>query len=417
MFDFEDLEQRISASPRSVTTADADEVQRVWAMSDIHTDVKDNMEFVEGLDCNSFLRDALIIAGDVSNNLATTRRTFKALRPKFAAVFYVPGNHDLWISRGCACASRDSLEKLRRIEELCLEEDIETHPRRLSVQPHERGNGDATGLWIVPLLSWHSQFFDTEPDIDPRWQGVHSVEEICTDYALCRWPAHLDHSDDSIAEELDKMNDQRGLPGIVSPKAEEHRSEVHRCRSDIVISFSHFLPRQELLPEKRYLYHPSLAKCVGSPPLGRRVRELAPNVHIFGHTHFGWDQELEGVRYMSPPLAMPREREVRLGTVAVGDFPAPKPTEAKPSIGPQQPLLVWDRAQGFPPRYEAGWSGFYHEYSREPNRVVVLPDYVARTYGWDEAKHGPKSEVTGWDGKSPAWSFGPTWSQTSERQC
>lgn len=31
-----------------------------------------------------------------------------------------------------------------------------------------------------------------------------------------------------------------------------------------VISFSHFLPRQELLPEKRMLYIPNLAKAAGS---------------------------------------------------------------------------------------------------------------------------------------------------------
>ena len=37
-----------------------------------------------------------------------------------------------------------------------------------------------------------------------------------------------------------------------------------------VISFSHFLPRIELMPEKRFLYLPTLSKAVGSNFLKRR---------------------------------------------------------------------------------------------------------------------------------------------------
>lgn len=55
--------------------------------------------------------------------------------------------------------------------------------------------------------------------------------------------------------------------------------------------------RLELLPEKRYLFFPNLAKVVGSTMLGDRVAQLRPDVHIFGHTHFGW---------CAPPLASPR---------------------------------------------------------------------------------------------------------------
>jgi len=65
-----------------------------------------------------------------------------------------------------------------------------------------------------------------------------------------------------------------------------------------LITFSHFLPRPELLPEKRFLTLPTLAKAVGSRFLNERVRRLSPDVHVFGHTHFGWDATIEGVRYM-----------------------------------------------------------------------------------------------------------------------
>jgi Icc-related predicted phosphoesterase len=54
----------------------------------------------------------------------------------------------------------------------------------------------------------------------------------------------------------------------------------------------------ELMPEKRYLFFPNLSKVVGSTPLQERVEALRPDIHLFGHTHFGWDQTIDGVRYM-----------------------------------------------------------------------------------------------------------------------
>jgi Icc-related predicted phosphoesterase len=63
-----------------------------------------------------------------------------------------------------------------------------------------------------------------------------------------------------------------------------------------VISFSHFLPRQELCPEKRFLIEPSLTKVIGSTPLRRQVDELRPSLHIFGHTHIPIDLRVEGIR-------------------------------------------------------------------------------------------------------------------------
>jgi hypothetical protein len=75
---------------------------------------------------------------------------------------------------------------------------------------------------------------------------------------------------------------------------------------DAVLSFSHFLPRQELCPEKRFLLEPLLAKVVGSDPLERQIRRLRPHLHMFGHTHIPIDLELEGIRYLQWPLGYAR---------------------------------------------------------------------------------------------------------------
>ena len=43
--------------------------------------------------------NALVVAGDVAETRDNFARTMGALREQFDAVFYVPGNHDLWLRR------------------------------------------------------------------------------------------------------------------------------------------------------------------------------------------------------------------------------------------------------------------------------------------------------------------------------
>lgn len=48
---------------------------------------------------------------------------------------------------------------------------------------------------------------------------------------------------------------------------------------------------------------------------------LKPDVHVFGHTHFGYDMELDGIRYLQAPLATPAERVWAGSLVTLGGFP------------------------------------------------------------------------------------------------
>jgi hypothetical protein len=51
---------------------------------------------------------------------------------------------------------------------------------------------------------------------------------------------------------------------------------------DVAVQTGPRMPVQELLPEKRLLRHPNLAKAVGSDPLAARIAQLQPDCHIFG---------------------------------------------------------------------------------------------------------------------------------------
>jgi predicted phosphodiesterase len=77
-----------------------------------------------------------------------------------------------------------------------------------------------------------------------------------------------------------------------------------------VVSFSHFVPRQELIYGKGLLSHGGLLPRIsGSTFLENQIRRLMPDIHIFGHTHINADVTIEGVRYVQWALGNPREQE------------------------------------------------------------------------------------------------------------
>lgn len=59
---------------------------------------------------SEYADDALIVAGDVSDDIETFTRTMEALVGAYAHVFFVPGNHDLW----CRKKERDTMDSLGR---------------------------------------------------------------------------------------------------------------------------------------------------------------------------------------------------------------------------------------------------------------------------------------------------------------
>src|SRR5215467_5185309 len=112
---------------------------RIFVTSDLHADFKENWDLLESLDRARYRDDALIVAGDVGHRLQTIRDTLSLLRSKFRRVFYMPGNHELWVRD----EARDSIEKLDQILALCDEIDVETRPARVGIYR------------IVPLFSWY----------------------------------------------------------------------------------------------------------------------------------------------------------------------------------------------------------------------------------------------------------------------
>jgi 3',5'-cyclic AMP phosphodiesterase CpdA len=70
---------------------------RIFAVSDPHTDFAENSRRLERVSSTSYLQDVLIVAGDIADDLRIIDWTLRKLRSRFGQVFYVPGNHELWV--------------------------------------------------------------------------------------------------------------------------------------------------------------------------------------------------------------------------------------------------------------------------------------------------------------------------------
>jgi 3',5'-cyclic AMP phosphodiesterase CpdA len=262
---------------------------RILAISDLHTDFNENKSLLEQIPAVVHQDDILIAAGDISNNLDILRATLALLRSKFKKVFYVPGNHELWVRR----EMHTSVEKFFRVLALCEALEVQTSPEKVD------------GVWIVPLFSWYNAQFDTDNSGDAESLGGWA------DFYLCKWPAEIGE----VCKFFLKMN------------------EPHlRSYDGPVISFSHFLPRRDLLPPTERLRFKGLPKVAGCTDLDDQIRRLQSVVHVFGHSHISCDRVIDGVRYIQNPLRYPRERT----TV---DFPVKVILEVK--HGPAQGSLPY----------------------------------------------------------------------------
>jgi predicted phosphodiesterase len=229
---------------------------RIFAVSDLHADFRENRRRLDGISAVDHRDDALIVAGDVATSLAIVSETLGFLRGRFREVFFVPGNHELWVRR----EEGDSVEKFHAVLEACARVGVRTRPARVG------------GAWVVPLFSWYHEEFDV------RGEAVVEELEGWTDHYLCRWPAGIERVDRFFLA----MNEPHLAARYDAP----------------VVSFSHFVPRPELVPGVRWLRFKGLPRVAGSPGIEAQVRRLGSAAHVFGHTHIPADTVIDGVRYV-----------------------------------------------------------------------------------------------------------------------
>eukprot|EP00439_Symbiodinium_sp_Y106_P060364 s48_g8.t3 len=287
---------------------------RLLAWSDLHVDMGENQRFLEGVAGDS--EAAVILCGDLCTNLELLRSTLELCASRFRAVFYAPGNHELWVARDPSQQST-SFTKFLEILRLCAECGVYTKPAFI-----------APGVAVCPLFSWYQGDFS----------GVmvpHGGFDSATFWPELGSDPH-NPQDPRISEFFRGLNDARVLQAAKLRETGEIKT---------LWTFSHFLPRKELNMSGE---HPVMPPGVaGDSALDAQLRAAGAVGHVYGHSHIGQDRVYEGVRYVQQPLGYPtdghrEEKPLRLFDVAeAASVPA-----AAPCAGLERAQLSAERLRG-----------------------------------------------------------------------
>lgn len=247
----------------------------IYSTSDIHIDFKPNRDWLGQLSRHDYQDDVLILAGDISDSISHIANAFKQLSSVFKYVLYIPGNHDLWVKKS---ARQTSMQRFEELLSLAQSHDILTTPLHLP------------GISIVPLYSWYDFSFGPCDDyLQQRWM----------DFVRCQWGDAFSHLPRYGAQELAlneyflSLNDDKlGLS------------------NDCIISFSHFLPRIDVMPSYIPEIHQKLYPILGTSLLDEQIRKLDSDIHIYGHSHVNRDEIIDGIRYINNAFGYPHEERI-----------------------------------------------------------------------------------------------------------
>ncbi len=278
----------------------------IWVISDLHLDYKQNRQWLAELSTTDFVKDVLILAGDLSNHFDLVEQAFIHLSKCFKQVFVVPGNHDLWASRKL---EENSQQRLSRFIELASQHGLHSGIGTVSIQ------GQVLG--ICPLLSWYDySFAPINTFLQERWM----------DYFAFDWPIQSLELDKNFTDMVDTAKDDQ-LEQVMFDYAvnqyflDENIQKVQQLKAlnvDRVMSFSHFLPRIDVMPDYIPEKFQQIYPVLGSLKLDDQLRDTNSTLHIYGHSHVNRDVTIDGVRYVNNAFGNPSEvRICRKGVYCV----------------------------------------------------------------------------------------------------
>jgi predicted phosphodiesterase len=228
-------------------------------------DFEENLRWLQNLSRTDYTEDLLILAGDVTDSLLLFGKAMQYLRERFREVLFIPGNHDLWVYRSPMASN--SLEKFRLIRAIVADCGIQ-------MEPLHQGP-----LSIVPLHGWYDySLAEPTPETFESW----------VDFIACKWPEGSDEKE--ITRHFTAMNE----PFL-------------NITNQFIISFSHFLPRIDLMPDFIPVNKRSIYPVLGTLRLEAQIRRLGPAIHIYGHSHVNNCSVKDNILYINNAFGYPYE--------------------------------------------------------------------------------------------------------------
>ena len=131
------------------------------------------------------------------------------------------------------------------------------------------------------MLAWYDHSFASpSTDLLQRW----------ADYHVCSWPEGFDQA--RLTQYFLAQN--------------QPFSPVDDTK---IISFSHFVPRNDLLPASGRSID-LLRPVLGSNAIDSHIRKLGSSMHIYGHHHVNHRSERDNIVYINNALGYPSEHHI-----------------------------------------------------------------------------------------------------------
>ncbi len=240
---------------------------KIFALSDIHIDYEENRKWLYNLSEFDYKDDVLILAGDITDILTSIAKAFEFLKNRFKEVLFVTGNHDIWVHRN---KIKDSLESFTIIKIIAEDYGIKMSPVKFD------------SLSIIPLFGWFDYSFG-EP--------LEELIRVWYDFTACKWPDGYDEK--TVTEYFVSLNDQ-----------------FLDIKNESIITFSHFLPRIDLMP--RYIPGPQrkIYPVLGTSLLEQQIRTIGSQIHIYGHSHLNRRVMKDNTLYINNAFGYPSERKI-----------------------------------------------------------------------------------------------------------
>jgi predicted phosphodiesterase len=259
---------------------------KLLAISDLHVGYPQNRQIVENLRPESDA-DWLLVAGDVGEFFADIEWALGVLAERFAAVVWVPGNHELWTHKRDPVRLRGE-ERYLRLVDVC---------RRLGVltpeDPYQVWAGPGGPAVIAPLFLLYDYSF-LPAGAQTKDEGVARAYEtgvVCSDERLL-------HPDPYPSREA-----------WCWARIAETERRLAECDPELpVILVNHYPLVRE---PTRVLRYPEFAMWCGTTLTGEWHLKFNASAVVYGHLHIPRTTRHDGVRFEEVSVGYPREWRVR----------------------------------------------------------------------------------------------------------
>jgi predicted phosphodiesterase len=254
--------------------------RRLYAVSDIHVRYPANRALIETLPARP--NDGLILAGDIGEREDDLAWTLETLRPKFSALYWVAGNHELWSMPG---ETVDAETKYRSMVDVCRAFRAKTPEDAFDVW---EGSGPPRAIALVNAL----------------YDYTFAPDDIAGDRALAlAWASEegLRCAD----EERIRLSEHPSLAHLSADfcaRSEARIDELPREMPSVLVNHFPVLREHAVLPAI-----PRFSIWCGTRRTESWIDRARAEVVVYGHLHIPVTIFRRGVRFEEVSLGYPKQ--------------------------------------------------------------------------------------------------------------